>query len=166
MDSFELFIEIQRVRTLHQDLLAAGRDSDVNRLDISHQVQRIQRNVHEHLSPGLLRFVDEASRVNPGKLIPLNHEEHWICTVPRHGELEQVITDLQNQIEEHRRHLAATKHENRRLERSLAKKSVKIDALDLAASKKRSKSIADAAETEHVQVKSHLLDVLQTYHFL
>lgn len=46
------------------------------------------------------------------------------------------------------------KHENRRLERSLVKKSIKIDALDLAGSRKRSKSIADSIETENLQVEA------------
>ena len=49
--------------------------------------------------------------------------------------------------------LADLKHENRRLERSLVKKSIKIDALDLAGSRKRSRSIADLVETETLQVK-------------
>ena len=57
-------------------------------------------------------------------------------------------------IDEQRRELADMKHENRRLERSLVKKSIKIDALDLAGSRKRSKSIADSIETENLQVEA------------
>lgn len=118
-------------------------------------MQRIRRNVHEHLSPNLLRFVDQgntpATPAAPSNLIPLNHDEHWICTVPRHSELEQVISDLQHQLEDYRRELATMKQENRRLERSLMKQSIKIDALDLAASTKRAKT---AAEAENLQVES------------
>jgi 23S rRNA A1618 N6-methylase RlmF len=91
--------------------------------------------------------------MNTGKLIPLSNDHHWICNVPRHADLEQIITDLEAKIDEQRRQLADIKHDNRRLERSLAKKSIKVDALDLAASRKRSRSIADSVETESLQVK-------------
>jgi hypothetical protein len=94
--------------------------------------------------------------MNTGKLIPLMNDDHWICTVPRHAELEKIIDDLQAKLDEQRRELADVKHDNRRLERSLVKKSVKIDALDLAASNKRSRSIIDLTETESLQVKLFL----------
>jgi len=134
-------------------MLHSGRDNEANLLDLSQQVQRIQRNVHEHLSPNLLNLVDDTSRINTGKLIPITSDDHWICTVPRHADLEQIIADLEAKIDEQRRQLADIKHDNRRLERSLAKKSIKVDALDLAASRKRSRSIADSVETESLQVK-------------
>ena len=60
---------------------------------------------------------------------------------------------MKGKLYEQRREIAEQRHENHRLERSLAKKSIKIDALDLAASHKRSRSIADLTETEHLQVK-------------
>ncbi|CAF4273756.1 unnamed protein product, partial [Rotaria sp. Silwood2] len=143
--------EIERVKILHQDLLNSGDDNEENILDLSQQIQRIQRNVHGHLRPTLLRLVDDTSQINTGKLIPLTNDEHWICNVPRHADLEQVIADLEVKIDEQRRELADLKHENRRLERLLIKKTMKIDALDLASSRKRSRSIADSAETDSVQ---------------
>ena len=148
-------LEIERAKTIHRDMLNSGRDSEENLLDLSQQIQRIQRNVHEHLSPSVLRLLDEASRLAPGKLIPLSSDQHWICTVPRHADLEQIIADLEARMEAQRRELADVKHENRRLERSLAKKSMKIDGLDLAASFKRSRSIADLSEKESLQVGIH-----------
>lgn len=150
-------LEIQRVRTIHRDLLNSGRDDDANLLDLSQQVQRIQRNVHDHLAPNLRTAVETTTRINPGKLIPITDDEHWICTVPRHADLEQIIGELENKIDEQLHELADMKHENRRLERSLMKKSIKIDALDLAGSRKRSKSIADSIETENLQVNTLFL---------
>ena len=79
-------------------MLNSGRDNEANLLDLSQQVHRIQRNVHEHLSPTLLRLVDGTSRVNAGKLIPLTGDDHWICNVPRHADLEQIIADLERKI--------------------------------------------------------------------
>jgi len=134
-------------------MLNSGRDSEANLLDLSQQIQRIQRNVHEHLSPSLLHLVDETSEMNTGKLIPLSNDHHWICNVPRHADLEQIITDLEAKIDEQRTELSDIKHENHRLERSLVKKSIKIDGLDLAASHKRSRSIADLTEKESLQVE-------------
>jgi hypothetical protein len=146
-------LDIERVRNIHQDMLNSGRDNEANLLDLSQQVQRIQRNVHEHLSPNLLNLVDGTSRINPGKLIPITSDDHWICTVPRHADLEQIIAELEGKIDEQRRQLAYMKHENHRLERSLTKKSIKIDALDLAGSRKRSRSFADSVEAENLQVE-------------
>ncbi|CAF4613932.1 unnamed protein product, partial [Rotaria magnacalcarata] len=108
--------------------------------DLSDQIQRIQRNVHGHLRPTLLRLVDDSSRINSGKLIPLTNDDNWICTVPRHADLEQIIGELEAKMDEKQRELADVKHENRRLERALVKKSIKFDALDLAAGRKRSRS--------------------------
>ncbi len=142
------------MKTIYQDMLNSGRDNEANLLDLSQQVQRIQRNVHEHLSPNLRNLVDGTSRINSGKLIPITSDDHWICTVPRHADLEQIIAELEEKIDEQRRQLADMKHENRRLERSLVKKSIKIDALDLAGSRKRSRSIADSIDSEVLQVES------------
>lgn len=150
-------LEIHRVKTMHQDMLNSGRDNEANLLDLSQQVQRIQRNVHEHLSPSLRTLADRTSQINTGKLIPITDDDHWICTVPRHANLEQIIAELEEKIDEQRKHLTDIKHENRRLERSLIKKSAKIDALDLAGSRKRSRSIADSIDTEVLQVESFLL---------
>lgn len=100
-----------------------------------------------------MRLVDESAQISSGKLIPLNSDEHWICTVPRHGELEQIIADLETKLDEQRRQIADLKHENHRLERSVVKKSIKAEALDLAAARKRSKSFADLTESESLQVK-------------
>ncbi len=47
-------------------MLNSGRDNEANLLDLSQQVQRIQRNVHEHLSPNLRNLVDGTSRINSG----------------------------------------------------------------------------------------------------
>ncbi|CAF1200319.1 unnamed protein product [Rotaria sordida] len=143
--------EIERVKILHQDLLNSGRDNEENILDLSQQIQRIQQNVHGYLRPTLLRLVDDTSRINTGKLIPLTNDDHWICNVPRHADLEQIIADLEVKMDEQQQELANLKHENRRLERSLIKKTIKIDALDLASSRKRSRSIADSAETDSLQ---------------
>ncbi|CAF3709392.1 unnamed protein product [Rotaria sp. Silwood1] len=143
--------EIERIKILHQDLINNGRDNEENILDLSQQIQRIQRNVHGHLRSTVLRLVDDTSRINTGKLIPLTNDDHWICNVPRHVDLEQIITDLELKIDEQRRELADLKHENRRLERSLIKKTIKNDALDLASARKRSRSIADSAETDSIQ---------------
>jgi len=132
-------------------MLNSGRDTETNLLDLSQQIQRIQRNIHEHLSPNLLNLVDG---INTGKFIPITTDDHWLCTVPRHADLEQIIAELEAKIDEQRRQLADIKHENRRLERSLAKKSIKIDALDLAGSRKRSRSIAESIEAEALQVES------------
>ena len=139
------------MKTIHQDLLNSGRDSDANLLDLSQQVQRIQRNVHDHINPSFRNLID---RPSTGKLIPITDDDHWICTVPRHADLEEIIAELERKLDEQRRELADMKHENRRLERSLVKKSIKIDALDLAGSRKRSKSIVDSIETENLQVKT------------
>ncbi|CAF1297029.1 unnamed protein product, partial [Adineta steineri] len=144
--------EIERVRIIHREILNSGRDSEANLLDLCQQVQRIQRDVHEHLSPSLLRLIDESSRINPGKLIPLSSGDgHWLCTVPRHADLEQIIADLEAKLDEQRREITDTKYENRRLERSLVRKSVRIEGLDLAAAHKRSRSIADLTERESLQ---------------
>jgi hypothetical protein len=147
------YLEIERVKIIHQELLNNGRDNEENLIDLSQQIQRIQRNVHEHLSPNLINLVDGTSRINTGKFIPITSDDHWICTVPRHADLEQIIADLEEKLDEQRRQLADMKHENRRLERSLAKKSIKIDALDLAGSRKRSRSITDIIESENLQVE-------------
>jgi hypothetical protein len=152
------------VKTIHQDLINSGRDSEANLFDLSQQIQRIQRNVHEHLSPSLHNLADRTSQINTGKLIPITDDDHWICTVPRHGELEQIIAELEEKVDEQRRHLADIKHENRRLERSL-KKSIKMDALDLAGSRKRSRSIADSIDTEVLQVESLLTLILNLIFF-
>lgn len=146
-------LDLERVRHTHQDLINSGRDTEANVFDLSDQIFRIQRNVHGHIRPSLLRITDDPSRIHPGKLIPITSDDHWICTVPRHAELEQIIADLENKLDQYRRDLANVKHENHRLERALIKKSVKVDALDLAATRKRSKSIADSIETESLQVK-------------
>ncbi|CAF1254316.1 unnamed protein product [Rotaria magnacalcarata] len=143
--------DIERVRTIHQDLINSGRDNEANIFDLSDQIQRIQRNVHGHLRPTLLRLVDDSSRINSGKLIPLTNDDNWICTVPRHADLEQIIGELEAKMDEQQRELADVKHENRRLERALVKKSIKFDALDLAAGRKRSRSIADSSETDSLQ---------------
>ncbi|CAF4760037.1 unnamed protein product, partial [Rotaria magnacalcarata] len=37
--------DIERVRTIHQDLINSGRDNEANIFDLSDQIQRIQRNV-------------------------------------------------------------------------------------------------------------------------
>jgi predicted RNase H-like nuclease (RuvC/YqgF family) len=91
------------------------------------------------------------SRINTGKLIPITSDDQWICNVPRHAELELII-------DEQRREISDLKHENRRLERLLNKRSNKIDALDLAASRKRSRSIADSVETEALQDDIYVLE--------
>jgi hypothetical protein len=115
---------------------------------MSQTIQRIQRNVRDYLRPNLLRFVNEASQMHKHKLIPLNVHDHRICTVPQHADLEQIIVDLRNQIDDHQRYIASMKQDNRRLQRRLVKKSMKIDALDLAASSKRSQMITDAENIE------------------
>lgn len=134
-------------------MLNSGRDNETNLHDLSQQIHRIQRNVHEHLSPNLSNLVDSTSRINTGKFIPITSDDHWICNVPRHADLEQIIAELEAKIDEQRKQLADIKHDNRRLERSLVKKSIKIDALDLAGSRKRSRSIAESIEAEALQVE-------------
>ena len=66
------YLEIQRIKTLHQDLLNSGRNNESNLLDISQQIQRVQRNVHEHLSPNVIHLDDGMSRINTGKTNPNN----------------------------------------------------------------------------------------------
>lgn len=119
----------------------SGRDTETNLLDLSQQVQRIQRNVHEHLSPNIYHLVDGPSKIPQGKLIPISSDDHWLCTVPRHGELEEIIAELERQI-------SKLKHENRKL----TKKSIKIDALDLANGRKRSRSITESIDAEYLHV--------------
>ena len=141
-------LEIERVKTIHRDMINSGRGSEANLLDISQQVQWIQRNVHENLSPSLSRLTEEANRINPGRLIPISADNHWICTVPRHADLEQIIADLESRLEQQRRELTDLRQENRRL----MKRSMKMDALDLASTHKRSRSIADLTDKENLQV--------------
>ncbi|CAF1282565.1 unnamed protein product, partial [Adineta ricciae] len=146
--------EIERVKTIHRDIINSGRGSEANLLDISQQVQRIQRNVHENLSPSLTRLTEEATRINPSRLIPISGDNHWICTVPRHADLEQIIADLERRLEQQRRELTDLRQENRRL----MKRSMKMDALDLASTHKRSRSIADLTDKENLQDDIFILE--------
>ena len=139
---------------MHQGMVnSSSNNNKTNILDLSQQIQRIQRNVRGHLRPTLSRLVDDdTSQTNTGQFIPIMSDDHWICNVRRHGELEQIIADLEAKIDEQQKELANIRHENRRLERSLIKKSIKIDALDLAASRKQSRSTVDLNEMENLQV--------------
>lgn len=132
-------------------MLNSGQDNQTNLLDLSQQVQRLQRNVREHLSPNIYHFVDGPSQITPGKLIPVSSDDHWLCTVPRHAELEEIIAELERQ-------LAKVKHENRKLEKNLVKKSIKIDALDLANGRKRSRSITESIEAENLHDDIYVLE--------
>lgn len=114
----------------------------MTRRDATQEIHRIQRNIHEHLSPKLLGFIEETNDIfRSGRFVPLDQSEQWVCTVPRHADLEDIISQLEREID-------SMKTDRRRLERNLAKKSMKLDALDLAASTKRSKSIVEAENLE------------------
>lgn len=143
-------LELERIKTIHRDMLNSGRGNDASLLDLSRQVQRIQRNIHEHLNPSVSRLIDDTSSIQSGKFIPLSGDAHWICTVPRHADLEQIIADLEARLDQQRRELTDLRHENRRL----VKKAMKMDGLDLAAGHRRSRSTADLTDRDNLQVTS------------
>ncbi|CAF0842782.1 unnamed protein product, partial [Didymodactylos carnosus] len=163
-------VEIERLKDVVQDLLSNGSENEQNvLLNVSEQLQRVQKNIHEQLSPALIRIVDNripyvqqqedlsGHQLNGGQLIPIDITE-WLCNIPRHAELEQIIEDLQIKLDDYSEQLNEMKKDNRRLEKKvisqdkIIKRSNKIEALDLANQQYRRSKSAHMSDIETLQV--------------